>query len=333
MKQEYRDKVEKMILDVTVKEKSLEFNRKIELGESVESVNLYDNILIKWEPNSLTCLNSEGIPIWEKDYSFVEPYIYYGKNLFYLIDKSNGHIYSMDKNGDTVYKVQLNERIFGVRESNDSLIVHIKTPEGENIKILNAAGDIIKTHEEINDNIVYYDLNKDNIIYSVSTLKTSGGKLISELGIYNFNGEKLSFINFENDIILRTEFIGEELLVLTDTSVNFIKEGSVKWKRHFPNIKDIFLEGKKIFILYDKNFESIGYDGKTIDKFIFGVDYNKIKPIEKNILLYGKNNLMLINRDREILDDKIDKDILDLYYYQSSIYIRNSEDVEIFKIK
>lgn len=333
MKVENRDKVQKIIQDITVKEKTLDFNSRIELEDGVESVNNFDNILVKWKSNNLSFIKPDGSIVWEKGYSFVEPYIYYGEKLIYAIDKSNGHIYSMDKNGETVYKVQLNESIFGVSESNGSLIVHIKTPEGENIKILNETGDIVRTHEELENSILYYDLNPDKSSYSVSTIKTSGNKLISQLGIYNLSGEKLEEVNFENTIILRSEFIGEELLVLTDTSVNYIKDGIVKWKRHFPGIKDIYVEEKRVFILYDKNFESIGFDGKTIDKFIFAVDYNKIISMDKSILLYGKNNVVGINEDREIFNYKMDKDILGLYYYQSSIYIHNSGEVEIFKIK
>lgn len=333
MKVENRDKVQKIIQDITVKEKSLDFHSRIELEDGAESVNLYDNILVKWKSNNLSFIKPDGSIVWEKEYSFIEPYIYYGEKLIYAIDKSNGHIYSMDKNGDTVYKVQLNESIFGVSESNGSLIVHIKTPEGENIKILSETGDIVRIHEELDNNILYYDLNPDNSKYSVSTINTSGDTLISQLGMYNLSGEKIEEVNFENAIILRSEFIGEELLVLTDTSINYIKDGIVKWKRHFPVIKDIYVEMNKIFILYDKNFESIGFDGKTIEQFIFGADYNKIISMDKNILLYGKNNVVGINEDREILNYKIDKDILGLYYYQSSIYIHNSGEVEIFKIK
>ena len=333
MKVENREKLSNIIQDITVKEKSLDFINRIEMENGAESTNLYDNTLIKWNMNNLSFLKSDGSVLWEKEYSFVDPFIYYGEKWIYTIDKSTGHIYSMDKNGDTIYKVQLNESIFGVQESENNLIVHIKTSEGENIKILNETGDIIRLHEEADHNILYYNLNEDKTNYSVSVLNMAGDTMVSQLGIYTIGGEKLDDVSFENGIIIKTQFIGEDLLVLTDASINYVKDGMVKWKRHFPGIKDFKLEGDKIFILYDKNFETIGLDGKTIDKFIFATEYTKIKPVDKFIFLYGKNNIVAVKDDKEILDYKMDKEILDLHYNGSTVYIHNIEGIEIFKLK
>lgn len=333
MKVENRDKLINIIQDFTVKEKSLDFINRIEMEKGAESINLYDNTLIKWNKNNLSFLQTDGSILWEKEYNFVDPFIYYGENWIYTIDKDTGHIYSMDKNGDTIYKVQLNESIFGVQESENNLIVHIKTADGENIKILDEIGDTIRVHEEIDNNILYYEINKDKTNYAVSTLNMAGDSILSQLGIYTVGGDKLEDVDFENAIIIKTKFIGEDLLVLTDTSLNYIKGGMVKWKRHFPGIKDFNLAGNKILILYDKNFETIGLDGKTIDKFVFAAEYTKIKLVDKFIFLYGKNNIVGINGDKEILDYKMEKEILGLYYNQSILYIHNPEEIEMFKLK
>lgn len=333
IKVENRDKLANIIQDITVKEKSLDFTNRISLDNGADSINLYDNILIKWRENNLSFLKADGSLLWEKEYNFVDPLIYYGENWIYTIDKSTGHIYSMDNNGDTIYKVQLNESIFVVSEAENNLIVHIKTSDGENIKILDEAGDIIRIHEEKEHNILYYDINKDKTNYSVSTLNMTGDTILSQLGIYTIGGEKLEDVNFENGIIIKTKFVGEDLLVLTDASLNYVRDGMVKWKRHFPGIKDFYFDGHKVLMLYDKNYETIGLDGKTIDKFVFSSEYTKIKPIDKSILLYGKENIVGINGDKEILNYKMDKEILGLYYNKSTMYIHNPEEIEIFKIK
>lgn len=333
MKVENRSKLANIIQYITVKEKSLDFTNRIPLDKGADSINLYDNTLIKWKENNLSFLNADGSVLWEKEYNFVDPLIYYGESWIYTIDKDTGHIYSMDKKGETIYKVQLNESIFGVQESGNNLIVHIKTSDGESIKILDETGDIIRIHEEKDHNILYYDINKDKTNYSISILNMTGDTILSQLGIYTISGEKLEDISFENGIIIKSEFVGEDLLVLTDTSLNYIKDGMVKWKRHFPGIKDFYLDGDKALILYDKNFETIGLDGKTIDKFVFASEYTKIKAVDKLILLYGQKNIVGINGDKKVLDYKMDKEILGLYYNESTVYIYNAEEIEIFKLK
>ncbi len=333
LKSENRDKLKQIIQDITVREKSLDFLSRIDLEEGVNSTNLYDNILVKWNNNNLTFLNPDGSISWEKEYTFLEPYIYYGQDSIYAIDKSTGHIYSMDKNGDTVFKVQLNESIFGVNESNNALMVHIKNQDGENIKILNKTGDIILTHEELNHNILYYNLNSAGDNYAISTLNTDGDTIVSNLGIYNFSGEKVKQIDFKNMIILRMEFIEEDMIVLTDTSINYVKDGIVKWKRHFPEIKDMYLDGDKILVLYDKNFETIGLDGKTRDKFVFSSEYNKIRFGDKIVFLYGNRDILGIKGDKELLNYRLDSDILGLYNSKDTVYIHTLKDVEIFKLK
>lgn len=333
MKVENRNRLGNIIQSIAVKEKSLDFTNRIPLDKGVNSINLYENTLIKWSENNLSFLKTDGSLLWEKEYNFVEPLIYYGKSWIYTIDKATGHIYSMDKNGDTVFKAQLNQGIFAVKESNDQLMVHIKDENGENIKIMNHMGDIIKIHEELDNNILYYNLDSQGDKYGISTLNTKGDTLVSQLGIYNFSGEKLQDVEFKNMIILRTEFVKNDILVLTDTSINYIKDGIVKWKRHFPAIKDMYLDGDNILILYDKNFEIIGLDGKTIEKFVFAADYKKIKYMDKIILLYGKGDILGIKGNKEVLNYKLDNEILALYNNQTSIYIRNQRDVEIFKLK
>ena len=332
-KVEYRHKITNIVQSITVKEKSLDFINRIEIEKGAESINLYDDTLVKWNKNSLSLLKADGIMLWEKEYDFVDPFIYYGEKWIYTIDKSTGHIYSMDKNGNTIYKAQLNESIFGINESNNNLIVHIKNEDGENIKILNETGDVIKEHGESENNILYYNINEAKTYFSVSVLDLTGDTMESHLGIYSIGGEKLHDVNFESAIIIKTEFIGEDTLVLTDGNINYVKDGMVKWKRHFPGIKDFTLKDDKILILYDKNFETIGLNGKTIDKFVFAAEYNKIKPVDKFIFLYGKNNMVGIKNDREILNYKMDKEILGLYYSGSTVYIHNPEEIEIFKLK
>ncbi len=333
IKTENRDKFKDLIRSIVIREKSLDFTNRIDLEEEVSSLNLYGSNLVKWTKDNITVLNPDGSISWEKELDFIEPYIYYGKESIYAIDKSNGHIYSMNINGETIFKAQLNESIFGVSESKDLLLVHIKNDDGENIKMLNKTGDIIKIHEELEDNILYYNANNAGDNYSVSTINTSGDNLISQLGIYNFSGEKIQDVDFKNMIILRTDFFKKDVLVLTDTSINYITDGIVKWKRHFPNIKDMYLEGDKILILYDNNFETIGLDGKTIDKFVFAGEYNKIKWNNEIIYLYGKKDIIGVKGDKEILNYEMDKDILGLYMDQSSLYVHNLGEVEIFKLK
>lgn len=333
MRIENRDGISSMIQKISIREKSLDFISRIDLEGEVDNINLYDDILVKWNKNNLSFLKADGSIFWEKEFNFEQPYIYYGQQYIYAIDKTSGHIYSMDKNGDTVFKAQLNQGIFAVKESNDQLMVHIKDENGENIKIMNHMGDIIKIHEELDNNILYYNLDSQGDKYGISTLNTKGDTLVSQLGIYNFSGEKLQDVEFKNMIILRTEFVKNDILVLTDTSINYIKDGIVKWKRHFPAIKDMYLDGDNILILYDKNFEIIGLDGKTIEKFVFAADYKKIKYMDKIILLYGKGDILGIKGNKEVLNYKLDNEILALYNNQTSIYIRNQRDVEIFKLK
>lgn len=331
LREENQNKLIKFLDSILGKEKVLKLVDSFKNEGDIQNINIYDGTIVKWSNNKISFMKTDGTIIREKEFNFTDPFIYYGDKYLYVMDKSTGDIYSLDKKGETIDRFQLAQEIFNIKESNQNLIYHIKNLDVESIRILDEEKKLIGNYSYENKNILTYTTNKEGDMTAISLLDLNEGILKSQIECYGKNKEKLNSLDIEGEIVIYLDFTpNNEIVALSDGSLYFIKDGKIMWKKQFDLIKDIYTAEDKIYILYSNYLESIDFDGRTENKIGFTEEYNKILPFQGKILVYGDNNIAIAEGDKQIL--KHEENINGVFIDKDQILLLSPEQVKTYKI-
>lgn len=299
-------------------------------NNNILDINIYNDNVIMWQDNKLSFLKTNGELILEKEFNFSNSSIHYGERNIYPFDKSTGDIYFLNKDGETVDRLQLGKEIFNIKEIKENLICHSKIENKEKIDILDKNRVLIGSPLFENKSILAYDINKSGNKILVSLLDLNDNILKSKINYYGQNNERLSSLHIEGEIVLFNELIDDDtVIVLTDKSLYYIKSKKIIWKKEFNLIKDIYL-GDKIYILYSNYLETIDLEGETIEKIGFTKDYNNIMDFKGNTILYGDENLAMVKDGELILEHE--ESILKVCTNKSQILILGPDEINIYKL-
>lgn len=325
------DQIGSILSSLNHREKKMELIDKLN-NDDIFNINVYDGNIIGWKYNKIAFYKNDGKLITEKQLNFSEPEIYYGEKTIYSYDKEYGDIYNFDKKGETLDRLQLNKRIYNIKEDYGNLIIHFKNDREESLNILDKNKVLLGNYFFEGENILTYSVNKNGDKITIGTLDIKGDTIKSEIHFYGENNEKLSSINLEDEIVLYLNYLTkDETIALTDKSLYLIKDEKVLWKedKDYKYIKDIIIEDK-IYLLYSSYLDILDFDGTVINTIGFGEEYKKIQKSKENILVYGDKGLSILNNGENILN--YDIDIIDAYLDKDKIYIFGFEDIKVFEI-
>lgn len=331
LKEDNQNKLMRFLDSIGGKAKVLELVDSFENEGDIENINIYDGTVVKWGNNKISFMKTDGTLILEKELNFTDPFIYYGDKYIYVMDKSTGDIYSFDKKGETIDRLQLSKEIFNIKESHQNLICHIKSLDVESISILDKNRASIGNHSYEKKNILTYTTNNEGTISAISLLVLNEGVLKSQIECYGENNEKINSLDIAGELVIYLDFSEKgEIIALSDRSLYFIKDGKVMWKKQFDLIKDIYLRKDKIYILYSNYLEAIDFNGRTQNKIGFAEEYKKILPFEEKTLIYGDNYITIIERDKQILkhEDKING----VFISKGQILLWNPDQIKTYKL-
>lgn len=329
-KKENQEKIMGMINSITNKEKTLILLDSFPKGDLVD-LNIYDDTIVKWDDNKLSFLNIDGIKIMEKEFNFTDPHIFFGENIIYPMDKATGDIYYLNKKGETIDRLEMDKEIFNFEEINQNVIFHGKTLNMENVNILDGERIQIGHYSYDAEHILTYSTNKEGTKNILALMDLNQGLIKSRIDCYGENNEKLYEIEIDGEIVVYLGFTPkDEIVALTDSGIYFIKDEEVLWKKDLNLIKDIYLNEGGIHILYSNYLEVIDFDGKTKDKIGFIEEYKKIRAFKNNVLVYGNNNMALVQGEKEILKEEME--IRDIYTSKSKILVLGTEELNIYEV-
>lgn len=330
LKKENQNKIIRFLDSFVGKEKELKLIDSFQYNEAIDNISSFEGNIVKWTDNKISFMKTDGSLILEKEFNFAEPFIYYGEKYIYVMDKSTGDIYSLDKNGETKDRLKLNKEIFNIKESNQNLIYHMKSTDGESINILDKNGVLIGNHSFEDKNILTYTTNTKGTKNAISLLDLKDQILKSQILFFGENKEALGSLNIEGEIIVYIGYTStDEIIALTDNALYSIKDSKIMWRKQFDLIKDIYIEDK-IYILYGSSLETMNLDGRTENKIGLTEEYNKILPFEERVLLYGDNNIVLVEGDKQIL--KHNEDILGVSVSNRQLLLWGPKEIKTYRI-
>lgn len=330
LKKENQNEIIKFFDSFSSKEKELRLVDSFQHNGDINSISIFEGNIIRWTNNKLSFMKTDGTIVLEKEFNFTEPFIYYGEKYIYVMDKSTGDIYSLDKNGETKDRLQLNKEVFNIKEINQNLIYHIKTANGESINILDKDRVLIGNHSFEDKNILTYTTNGNGNKNAISLLDLNDQILKSQILFFGENKEALGSLNIEGEIIVYIGYTStDEMIALTDNALYSIKDSKIMWRKQFDLITDIYIEDK-IYILYGSSLETINLDGRTENKIGLTEEYNEILPFEGKVLLYGDNNIVLVEGDKQIL--KYNEDIMGVSVSNRQLVLWGPKEIKTYRI-
>ncbi len=315
---------------LTIREKGLEKIETMEM-DSNSDIALLKKDIAKWENNKLSLLDKDKKIILEKQFNFETPYVVFGENRIYIMDKSSGDIYILDSKGDTIERVILENKIQNLSEIGNNIIIHTEAESEEKLIILDINGVFLKIQPIKDMNILTYTVDSKSENYLISHLNI-GDELYSEIQLYSISGDMVDKVKIINEIIVFTEFLNGDLITLTDRTLYYIKDSKIFWKKTFPDSKDILLLDNEIYVLYENNLEVIDLEGRTTNKFSFTEDYDKMKNLDKYIFIYGNNDIIGLQGDREILEYRHDTAIKDIVVNKNYLGIIDDDNLHLFRL-
>lgn len=325
LQEDNQEKFNNLFNKMTPKELELSLENEY-LGSNL---GYYKGSLIKFEDSILTYLNSDGEDVWIKDFGFVDPMIYYGDRAIYIVDKAAGDIYALDNKGNTLSKHQLFKAIFNLKETKEGIIVHLKEQGEETLVMMDKEGNELEEFVA-EKNILTYDLNNDNSSYVVTSLSL-GNQLTSHVMVNNMDNDNIYKIDLKDEIVVFTQFIKNQMVIVTDKNVNIVQNKELKWTKEYPLIKDVFIKNNEIYLLYGDNLEVLDLNGESKLKITLGLEYNNIKPIGNFLALYGNQNLMFLDGENEVIKYLADSNIVKLYGDEIAMALKIEDKIQIIK--
>ena len=316
---------------LTMRDKILEKVQFTELDENVERVGLLGKNTTIWNNSKLSIMDKDSNLILEKQFNFEMPDIIFGDKHSYIMDKATGDIYIINNNGETIERIVLDNKINNLVKDEDHLIAHTKSEEEENIVLLDNEGVLLKVHPIESMSILTYNVDKKGDKYLISNLMIKD-MLKSEIYSYAIDGKLLNTSTIDNEIIIFTKFVKDDVIVLTDKCLYYIRDEKIYWKKSFTNIKDVILRDDYVYILYGENLEIINLEGRTIDKLSFTEQLSKICDYDKLILLWGDYDLLGIEGNKKILKYKHNEVIKDIIISKNYLGLVDHSGLHLFEI-
>ncbi|QQY79783.1 hypothetical protein EDD65_10713 [Keratinibaculum paraultunense] len=308
--------------------------KSISIGEDIEKVFIHGGSIVLWKDNKLIKLDFDGNKQWERDFIFDNTGISVGEKYIYVFEKPSGIIHFLDTNGETAHRVDLETPIVNIVEKDKNVLVHIIKGNKEGISTLDMEGNTIDEFLIGDKNILTYDINEDNFTYIISSLKLDKNEITSEVQVFKKGNELLLEKEIKDEMILYTNFIDKDkVLIMTDGSLYMLKEKEILWEKEFQLIKDIYVDGSKIYILYGNTIETISIDGETQEKISFTEEYKKILPFNGYLIVYGDEYILGLKKEEELFKYKSEEPILKIIEELDKLILIHEDKIELMKFE
>lgn len=216
------------------------------------------------------------------------------------------------------------------REKNRTCII-TKQKNGQNsLYMLNENNEVIVENKQFNGMITGVSISDKSEGYFTTKLNYSNGKFINTLTFNLLDDLELWSNVIENEIIIGTKPINNNVLVIGTSNVYLYNHnGSLMWKNsNYNKIKDFEIDekGEKIYILFEKNMNlemlCYNYEGKV--KEIYKAPHNVkiIKIYGNKIFTYNENIIYLLHdNNSDILYKSNNEQIIDFHVDNGNVYI------------
>lgn len=290
-------------------------------AQEAQCCQLGGNLLV-YSKDGMSCVDTKGNTIWNQSYEMQAPIIKTCGNVVAAGDYNGRNIYVASTEGiigtiNTTMPIRdlcvsENGVVAAVHDHSDVTAIYIyNANKGE------AIADF-KTTMSKSGYPIAIDISSDGKMFAVSYLKTEDGKMISNIGFYNFSSVGQNYTDnlvggyvYEDSVVPLVEFIATDIVYGVSDNRLMMYQGE-----QIPtNTKDIMIS-EEILSVYssedtiglvfyntaantEDTYRLVLYDvhGEIENEITFDLDYQEILIGKKGIVIYNEDECEIYNKD------------------------------------
>lgn len=267
-----------------------------------------------------------------------------GVNIFLANDKGEkedislllGHLYDGTEKavflveGDTLSIIRggkmkeiiLEKPVFNLKAHKDTVTLSNNLHQ----MTFNEKGEILSEVEEPDGFMVFSAVHEKKKYTAYSSLKEEEGRVTSVL--YLMEGDEVFFRHeIVDQIIVHLEFVGDELLVATNTNIYLFDGESIRSQVFVSDLTSVAATSERIYVLEKEKFSIYDHDFMLKDRQILTKEDLKVVTIKNKCYLYNKNEILQV--DTNLLTPiSVDGEIVKLLKYKDHLYIVYPNSIE-----
>lgn len=296
-------------------------------GDGIRYIN---GRYLLWNGEKITVSDETGKILWERTFLMDEAVLDIMDNLISVYDKLSGEIIVFNLNGQVLAQIQEDLPIFYFKTGKNGYFVHIKEEARELLKIYHRNGEHKKNLIFTKEFPIDYRLEDNSAI--VTLLLLDNDKLSTKIVSFKENDEE-ELLLLEDRIIVKVEDMGDNSLIVTDTGIYMYENGEAIWGRDFQLLQDVFVDGMDIYVIYGENLRILDKEGNIVHQETFGMDYDKIYPHGKYIILRGEKDILVFQHMELVATASFDTAILHIQSQFNDLVVTTEKGVNIMRIE
>ena len=289
----------------------------------------FNGEIIKYNDNSIGHLDKINSVKTQKDFNFTDPVIKFGNEYIYYASGDRGDVYVLNNRLETVSQFSLNMNIYNIEETSKYPMVHSKGQEFERLLSIDIEGNTIYKNSP-GENILNYDMGANT--YAFSTISI-GDDILSSLYLYDFQGQEVNRIVFENEVIFKVYYSNDNnIILLTDKGPYMLNNDKILWNKEYSLIKNILIYKDNIHVLYSNYLETLDFNGNVLETLEFEAEYDMMLGMEDGLILHGDKDLLLI-KDNESYKLNLEDSIKNVTGYENEIIVNTDLQTYIYEIE
>ncbi|KXG73882.1 DUF5711 family protein [Thermotalea metallivorans] len=281
----------------------------------------FENHIALYNQGKLAVYNSQGQMIWEKEQRIENPILHSSGKLLFLGDKDKGEIYSFDTLGNVVFYVKPGKAFRDMACNQGYMVLWGEEKElGGTIFIYDPKGQQKGIIHLNKGHIVDGAVSKDGEMVALSVLDVENDQLKTNVILYGAKGKLLGGNLYENEIITKLFFHGDNRLFHVGDRhlMAFEKEKGLLWSREIDGsvhkmawnpqgFAVLSLVNNKKMMIDTKNRNyllAVDMDGKELGRTAIKGDILGIDTRGKNIVTFTRRTLYVFSKEGKGLGEK-----------------------------
>lgn len=253
--------------------------------------------------------------------SSLGPYPYGGtKNLAFIVEGETLSLY--DTKGRRQKEIILDQPIFNLEAHEDTATLSNNLFQ----MTIDERGNVLSQVEEDDGFMVFSAISKSKKYTSYTSLREEEGRVVSILTL--MDGKEILFRHeLVDQIILHIEFIGEKLLVATNTNVYLFNGERIQSQIFVSNLSSIGATKDRIFVLEKEKLSVYDLDFILKDRQMLSKEDLRIKTNKNKCYLYNSDEIF--KYDTNLLTPiSVDGEIVKLLKFKNHLYIVYNSGIE-----
>jgi hypothetical protein len=316
------------------------------------AIQAYENHIAVYSEGTLKVYNDQGTALWEIKQPIERPKLVSSGQLLFLGDKEKGSIFCFDTLGNPVWTVESGQKIEDMVSNQGFVVMWSKGEEqGNSIFIYDASGKQKGAIKLGKGDIIDGAISKDGTIIALSVLDVENDKIETNVILYGADGKLLGGNKYDNQIISKLFFHGDNRLfnVGDHQLIGFEKSKGLLWSKEMEASLNraswndegfvvLSLVNNKKVIMDTKNrnyLMMMNMDGEEMGRIPVKADVLGLDTKGKNITAYSERTLYFFSKTgKELGEKKVNSDIHGLHMLTDDrIVLVLNNKLEIMKVK